>query len=291
MLKSVRNIDLNDMRNCATAFSRKAFTDILEYGDYSVMDNVVANYEVTNPGWTYSRMLDKVYDLMVKNYRCEYVFKNEVISKLLLKKYGTKNTVYFSEFRLRESIADLAMFNGESKAFEIKTEYDSPRRLRKQLEEYSAFFDKVYLVIPSSLYDAYSLEIAGTNVGVIVMDYRNGKVEIKEQDPAYQNDALDVDVMMASLREDEYKAIVKSLTGIVPEVPSYKMFESCTQILKAMSVKDLKRELLGVLKKRRNITNHIRHIQPSLRQMMLSLNLTERKETLLLSKFNKQILM
>lgn len=31
------------------------------------------------------------------------------------------------------------MFNGESKAFEIKTEYDTPRRLDKQMDDYKRF--------------------------------------------------------------------------------------------------------------------------------------------------------
>ena len=91
------------------------------------------NYEQKELLWLslihiYSDLLKKSYSVISKYYRCEYVYKNELI-KLLLKKYGTRNSVYFNEFRVGNSIADMVMFNGESKAFEIKTEYDTPRRL------------------------------------------------------------------------------------------------------------------------------------------------------------------
>ena len=64
------------------------------------------------------------------------------------------------------------MFNGESKAFEIKTEYDTPRRLDKQMEDYKRFFDKCYLVVPEDRLEEY-YNIVEPTTGIITMSRDN----------------------------------------------------------------------------------------------------------------------
>ena len=122
----VNDREMNRLRDCSSAFSRSAFTDVLSYDDYSHFDWIYSYYNFKCD--TYLGLIKRAYSIIAKGYRCEYVYKNELLTQLL-KVYGVKNTAYYSEFRVGESIADMAMFNGESKAFEIKTEYDSPRRL------------------------------------------------------------------------------------------------------------------------------------------------------------------
>ncbi len=141
------------MRELSSVFSRKAFVDVLDYNDYSHFNWLSSRYETLKCS-TYFDLLKRSYSLISKHYRCEYVYKNELI-KLLLREYGTKNSIYFSEFRVGNSIADMVMFNGESKAFEIKTEYDTPRRLDKQMDDYKRFFDKNYIVVPENRVGEY----------------------------------------------------------------------------------------------------------------------------------------
>lgn len=131
------NKELIRLRDFSSAFSRSAFVDILNYSDYSHFNWLASKYDTLKCA-TYFELLKKSYSLISKHYRCEYVYKNELI-KHLLHEYGTRNSVYFSEFRVGNSIADMVMFNGESKVFEIKTEYDTPRRLDKQIEDYKRF--------------------------------------------------------------------------------------------------------------------------------------------------------
>ena len=145
--------DLDRLRNLSSAFSRSAFVDVLNFNDYTHFDWLFSRYG-SSSCTTYFDLLKKSYALLSKHYRCEYVYKNELI-KLLLKRFGSRHSVYFSEFRVGNSIADMVMFNGESKAFEIKTEYDTPRRLDKQLDDYKRFFDKCYIVIPESKSEEY----------------------------------------------------------------------------------------------------------------------------------------
>lgn len=130
MMRTVaHNKHMVRLRDFSTAFSRSAFTDVLLFDDFSRFDWLRAQYRLRSK--TYAGLIRGAYAAISKDYRCEYVYKNELVN-LLLRRYGTRSTVYFSEFRVGSSIADMVMFNGESKVFEIKTEYDSPRRLDRQ---------------------------------------------------------------------------------------------------------------------------------------------------------------
>lgn len=80
----------------------------------------------------------------------------------LIKEIGEHSSKIFSEFRIGKAVADLVMFNGYSKVFEIKTEYDSDSRLPLQLENYKKAFNQIFLIIPElklSFYEKYNCDI------------------------------------------------------------------------------------------------------------------------------------
>ena len=187
------NKELIRLRDLSSAFSRSAFIDVLNFNDYSHFNWLASKYDLLKCA-TYSDLLKKTYSLISKYYRCEYVYKNELI-KLLLKEYGTKNSVYFSEFRVGNSIADMVMFNGESKAFEIKTEYDTPRRLDKQLDDYKRFFDKCYIVVPENKVDEYYAIVESTT-GIIAMSRDNRHIILKGIRHAEQNERFEYEALM-----------------------------------------------------------------------------------------------
>lgn len=271
------------LRDYSSAFSRNAFMDILNFDDYSKFNWLSSHYNMKS-NCTYIDFLSYLYAQICKKYNCEYVYKNELI-KLLLKKYGTKNTVYFSEFRIGNSIADITMFNGESKAFEIKTEYDSPKRLGKQLEDYKLLFDKVYLVVPENKLADY-IDSIETTTGVIVLSKNKGRVILKEVKHAEQNPIFDSEVLISCLRTSEYKNIVSALGVELKSIPGYELFTFCKSVFSTAAPNDLKRLFLQEVKKRNNITARIRKYPMPIRQMMLSLNLTESKAEMLINKLN-----
>lgn len=118
--------EMERLRSYSSIFSRSVFSDIIEYDDYTRLNILLERYNNSQKHFqTYLDYIKYAYHTIARKYRCEYVYKNEIISKLLIRKYGTKNTIALNEFRVRNSIVDFALFNGESKAFEIKTEYDT----------------------------------------------------------------------------------------------------------------------------------------------------------------------
>ncbi|MDE5999037.1 MAG: sce7726 family protein [Bacteroidaceae bacterium] len=280
------NKELIRLRDLSSIFSRSAFVDILNYNDYSHFNWLVSRYNTIKCA-TYFELLKKSYSLISKYYRCEYVYKNELI-KLLLKKYGTRNSVYFSEFRVGNSIADMVMFNGESKAFEIKTEYDTPRRLNKQMEDYKLFFDKCYIVVPENKLDDY-YSIVESTTGIITMSRDNGHIILREVRTAHQNEHFDSEALMSCLRISEYKNIVMSLGVSLDGVAGYDMYKFCCDVLSHTNPNKIRPLFLYEVKKRKNNTSLLRKYPMSLRQMMLSLNLSENKANKLLKQLNINI--
>lgn len=286
MSKANVNGELIRLRDLSSAFSRSAFVDILNYSDYSHFNWLASSYSTIKCD-TYFELLKKSYSLISKYYRCEYVYKNELI-KLLFNNYGTRNSVYFSEFRVGNSIADMVMFNGESKAFEIKTEYDTPRRLDKQMEDYKRFFDKCYIVIPENKLDDY-YNIVEPTTGIMAMSRDNGHIIIKEVKTAYRNERFDAEALMTCLRTNEYKNIAMSLGSSLDGIAGYDMFKFCCNVISHANADKVRELFLLEVKKRKNNTSLLRNYPMPLRQMMLSLNLPEDKANKLLKQLNTNI--
>lgn len=265
-------IDRERLRAYASVFSRNVFYEIIRFGDFSKLDTMLCKYDCGRDFSTYYDYIRYAYRVLSKNYRCEYIYKNELINKLLIKKYGTKDSVAISEFRAGDSIVDLAVFNGESKAFEIKTEYDSDRRLGHQLKTYAKMFQRCYLVISEKLLDSYLPELS-TDIGIIVLKDGKSSLQLEEIRSAGYNGIVDSDVIMRSVRTCEYKNIVASYYGMLPDVSRFDIFDRCKEMMKDIPPEELHRLFVTEIKKRKSVTAKLRHFPVELRQICLSMNI------------------
>lgn len=271
----------------AQAFSRKTFVDMLEYDDYSYFNWLALQFDhkILSANKTYLDYLSYIYKILVKNYRNEYVYKNELINQWLLKKYGTKNTSYFNEYKVGGSIVDLAMFNGESKAFEIKSDLDTPSRLSKQMQDYMRTFDKCYIVIPKSKLYEYKQYIR-SNVGIILLVEENGKISLYEERQAKQNSEFDKALFMQTMRTEEYCSIICGATGFIPALSRLDWYQECLRLFLDIPDEVVKCEFLKLVKKRNIQTRFLRQYPVPIRQMLLSLNLSTKKRIQLETKLN-----
>lgn len=281
-------IDINRMRSYSSAFSRGTMMDIIRFNDFEHLSWVYDNYD--NGAirvYSYLDYLKKIYRALVSNYRCEYVYKNEII-KELLKKYGTKSTSVFNEFKAGNSIADLAFFNGESKAFEIKTDLDTPKRLGKQIADYQRVFDKCHIVIPNDKYEQYCDAVA-PEIGIITLSKIGRRINLEEKRAAINNDTIDVDVLLNILHTDEYKRLIIEEYGYLPSVSGHNMYGACRELMYGIPTYKLKSFFRDVVKGRRNNTALLKKAPSELRQLCLSLGLDEKGIKLLLTRLNAQI--
>jgi len=220
-----------------------------------------------------SAVLKKTYTMLSKDYRCEYVYKNELLNEYILKKYGTKKTIVFNEFKVGRSIADIALFNGESKAFEIKSDLDSSVRLSSQMFDYTRLFQKCYIVVPEERVVDY-LNNVGQNIGIIVLKRVKRHLELEEIQEAVSNNFIDSSLVMGCLRTNEYKHLVKTYFDKLPNVSDFDMFNECSKMVDAIPCQDLNQLFLYEIESRKNSYSNIRLVQKELSQICLSMNLS-----------------
>lgn len=281
-------MSVDKLRSYSSAFSRSVFSSIIRFSDFTRLDWLSEQYDGKLGDCTYLTYLSYIYKSLSRSYRCEYVYKNEIINQLLLKKYGTKHTVAFNEFKVGDSIVDFAMMNGESKAFEIKTSLDSPRRLKKQMDDYRRLFNRCYIVVDESEFDDYA-ESVDDEVGIVTLSYDRGYIRLEERRAASLWAEIDPHAMMKCLRTCEYEDIVKTHIGALPDVPAYDMYGACEESICGISHSELNHYFLEEVKKRKNAIGLLQHTPKELRQMVLSMNLSKKEVEILLNRLNNPI--
>ncbi len=103
-----------------------------------------------------------VNDFLLDNYACERVIKYHFIRSLL----NLSDNIVAFEMSVGGSRVDISRINGNSYAYEIKTEFDSFDRLSTQMSDYSKAFEKVYVVVPAFKVEAVKQHIPD-NCGII----------------------------------------------------------------------------------------------------------------------------
>jgi hypothetical protein len=154
----------------------------------------------------------------------------------------------FTEFRVGSSKADCVIVNGVSTCYEIKTDYDNLGRLKSQVDSYLRIFDKVNVVV-SDKYMAAVLEVVPSEVGVILLNKRGALREVRAalliQTP------IDVEVLMRSLRREEYVSLVKALFGVSPSVSNTEIFRECERLLVSANNERVREEFRKVIRRTR----------------------------------------
>ena len=268
---------IQQSRQYAQAFGRGVYDDILRWGD-SEMLTLLCRSKKRSAEESYMDCLHRFYSSMKRHYRCEYVFKNEIIAELR-KQYAHRRSLIVNEFRVGNSIADLAFFNGESRAYEIKTGYDTPRRLEGQLNDYRRVFDKCYLVVEESEVDAW--KDYDEEMGIIAFCHGpRGKICF---------DSIDVDTLMTCLRADEYEFIAEHYGGASLSECKYKHFVECKEVLKRMDSKLLHDAFLETIEKRKNGFDVLKQTPRELYQICLSMHLTAKQMDVINNCLNTKI--
>jgi len=290
MKNEKRNIALNRMRGYSSIFSSTYFLKLLLKDDYSFIDSKILQYDyhkIGNSINTYYDYIKYIYNELSKEYRNEYVYKNTFINELLIKSYGLKDTIAINEFRVGDSIADIVLFNGTSKAFEIKTELDSNKRLNGQLADYRKIFKESYVVTHEALIDKYLKE--DDSVGIIALEEHSGSLKMVEIRPAKVNLEINPETVIRSIRTSEYKGIIKQYYGELPTMNSFNMFDICSDLLEQIPKEDLNKLFIEQLKKRKSNTIKIDSFFKELRQIGLAMNINDKMHQNLLVKLNKPI--
>ncbi len=265
--------NLEKLRDYSSLFSRKHGVSWLKK-DFNSVKARIKLYDphiVNISNITYLDYLKKVYKTIETKYPNEYVIKNSFINHSLINEIKELNSVVYSEFRVGKSVVDLAMFNGISKAFEIKSEFDTPNRLEGQLKDYKKIFNEVYIIVPKIKIDLY-LNFDDTS-GVIAFQSNSTEKDKFEliRKPKTVNQ-LDFNEIMNILRTNEYKELVNTFYGSLPPMTSFTQFEICKELISKIPTVELSRMFLALMKKRKENTFLSKRIHKEFNQLSLALN-------------------
>ena len=131
------------------------------------------------------------------------------------------------EFRSGNSRADMVIINGTSTVYEVKSKYDSLKRLEGQIADYKNVFDRIFVVTTAEKTKAL-LGMVDPLVGVMVLG-DNGKLdEIREaqSNKANTNPAIIFDCM----RRAEFCSAINDVLGYVPSVPNSRIYQESKEL-------------------------------------------------------------
>ncbi len=268
----------------ASIFSRRNIENIF-CDDFTLFDELIQTYDKQIVGQdiiNYKNYFCYAFRYLMRNYRNEYIVKNALLNNLI-KHHGTSQTVAFNEFRVGKSIADLVLFNGNSRAYEIKTEYDSPKRLGTQMIDYNELFQFCYLVVHEQYYEKYHKDI-NSNVGVIIYSLDKGHIHFEEKQSATENTNINPYLLMRCLRTEEYKRIVSLYYDSLPEMNAFTAFEICEELMANVPASKLHEFFISTMKERRSNMKYLKEYESYLRQLCLSMHIMPKEYDILYSK-------
>lgn len=275
------NYSINQLRDFSSLFSRSEVTRWFKE-DFESIDLKLQRYKLSekNKGKSYLSVLRQTYKLLEKHYPNEYILKNEFLTQWLKNELGESNAIIFNELRIGRAIADLAMFNGKSRVFEIKTILDKESRLSNQLQEYKKLFNEVFIIVPNELRSKY---VGFDNkVGIITYDSTSKNFELI-QDSVFDSH-IDVDVIMEVLHTKEYLAIVRAYFDDIPEMNSFNQFNISKELIAKIPNEELNKLFINAMKAR-NVNNlFFNKINREFNQICLSLNLEKFERDNLIKK-------
>jgi len=284
-MKISKSYHIDQLRDYSTLFTRREVNRWFK-SDLSSINLKINRYDVEfiDGSKTYLSYLKHIYRILERFYPNEYVYKNELINKWLIDELGTSDSIVYNEFRLGNAVADLAMFNGVSKAFEIKTILDKDARLHSQITEYHKLFNEVYIIVPETRLDNYINLYP--DVGIVI--FRNSNKGFELAKPATAIKCIEIEPLMQTLHTHEYIFMVEEYYGERPLFNDFNKFDICKKLIEKIPQNTLNDLFITTMKKRK-VNNEFSKREKQLNQIFLSLNLSQVQQAQLLSNLRLNI--
>ncbi|SKO00917.1 Uncharacterised protein [Mycobacteroides abscessus subsp. massiliense] len=186
---------------------------------------------------------EAAYGVLQREYRCEYVYKNEIITR------APADAHTMTGLRVFLSIADVAVAGGHgAAAYEIKTDLDSFARLELQLLSYSRCFEQVN-VVTSPAKAMRAVETTPVHIGVLTLDGEHALTVVRE--PAGGLGRLELAALFPILRKDELHTILQAHCGYTaPERPRADEYHTRYELFMALPLETAYPAFVAALQRR-----------------------------------------
>lgn len=265
-------------RRVSSLFSAPLFRPLIKEGSNPLLDETMSEFrkahEMPN-GTTNSDVLLEAFRVMAQAYRSEYFYKNLIANRYFVGKHRNENATLLNEFRIGEAVADCVLINGQGVVYEIKTEFDNPNKLERQIENYYRAFPYVNVVTHVECVEKYEALLESTSAGLLAVT-EDGKITaVKLAESNSTN--YDTKTMFNMLRQREIAEILKKSFGILPDVPNGLLYQTHLKLAYSIPVKEFQSEMQQTLKKRTMRVNNRRltsHALYPLQSLVIQMNPT-----------------
>jgi hypothetical protein len=219
--------------------------------------------------WELIKALEISYRYLKQNYRCEYIYKNEIANQLLLKHHNDNSATLLKEVTSDRSIADVVIINGSTVAYEIKTELDSFDRLDTQINSYKFLYDNIYVVTHPS---AVKLTLSKTEGSVGIMVLNNSGILETIRKAAENVHLFDPAKAFITLRQSELVTAYQKYVGELPTMGTALIHSFCHEWFLSLEKMDAHAVFAESLKSRKPSSLQFELIQqcsPALKMLFL----------------------
>ena len=283
---------LDSLRLLSRAYTRPMLTQLARTGDARALTDLLLTHGQVGDDVAALRLgelFERGWSRLSANYRNEYVYKNELATRLVFKRHSPRTASFQVELRIGSSIADVVVANGTTTAYEIKTEFDSSRRLSSQTSDYLKAFDKVYVVTHPGHISRYEGEL-DPRIGLIILSDKHALTPYRKASPNAEN--VDPRTIFRCMRRDEYIRAIESYIGEVPTMPNGLIAGYCEELFIQLTAKQAHASFVKALKARTTGKCHVDFVSrlpSSLRALGYATPLSGRQRISLLESLAKPV--
>lgn len=275
-----QSLDVSQLAAVARLFSSTVIQEVARKGKSPLFSRlaVESGLAKTVPQTEPVRSLfDAAFSLLKrKDYRNEYVYKAAITHKVLLGAHSLQTASMLTEFRVGSCKADIAILNGTSTVYEIKSERDKLDRLQAQVSAYRQAFAKVNIITGENHLKAVLASVPA-DVGVLLLTDRFQISTVRE---AVDSAAGVIpEVIFNSLQLHEAQQILESQEIVLPEVPNTKRYQLLRERFTRLDPHQAHTGMVKVLKETRSLqplTGLVEVLPSSLRAAAFSTHLRQR---------------
>jgi hypothetical protein len=237
--------------------------------------------------------LGSIFELAWKElrrlYRNEYVYKNEIANRIVFGRHRPNTTAFQLEMPVGRSIVDVAVYNGTSTAYEIKTEFDSARRLETQTRDYLRAFEIVYVVA----HPEFALDYAGVvrpEIGVLALR-KNGSLSVVKTATANRH-GLDSQTIFRCLRREEYLEALETKAPELRKLPNGIVAAQSSLIFNTLPKDEAHKLYVGLMRKRNTskaTADFAQQLPKSLRALGCGIPLSARQRVNLIAALHRTV--
>lgn len=182
--------------------------------------------------------------------RNEYVYRAALTHNILLGRHSLNTASILTEFRVGSCKADLAILNGTSTVYEIKSDRDSLARLANQIVNYRKVFAKIYVIAG----EGHIQEIVNStpsDIGVMSLVRWDRIHTVREATD--RSELVCPVTIFDSLRVAEARAILQNLNIPVPKVPNTMMYSAMRKCFEHLEPTEVHDRMVQTLKQTRSL--------------------------------------